>query len=56
MRRILIFLLLFAVTCGLQFLPAVQAADMPGLEITEWQVPWENARPRDPWRGPDGKV
>ncbi|WP_429885765.1 virginiamycin B lyase family protein [Geoalkalibacter halelectricus] len=26
------------------------------LEITEWQVPWNNTRPRDPWYGPDGKV
>jgi virginiamycin B lyase len=33
-----------------------QAADAPALDITEWEVPWENARPRDPWRGPDGKV
>jgi virginiamycin B lyase len=34
----------------------VQADDLPTLEITEWQVPWDNARPRDPYRGPDGRV
>lgn len=26
------------------------------LEFTEWQVPWENSRPRDPYVGPDGTV
>jgi virginiamycin B lyase len=25
-------------------------------EITEWKVPWENSRPRDPYVAPDGKV
>jgi virginiamycin B lyase len=35
---------------------SAQAADAPALEITEWEVPWDNARPRDPYRGPDGKV
>ena len=25
-------------------------------EINEWQVPWEQSRPRDPYVGPDGKV
>jgi virginiamycin B lyase len=24
--------------------------------LTEWQVPWSNTRPRDPWVGPDGTV
>ena len=24
--------------------------------VEEWQVPWENSRPRDPYVGPDGKV
>lgn len=24
--------------------------------ITEWDVPWENSRPRDPYVGPDGNV
>lgn len=35
---------------------AEQAASLPSADITEWEVPYENARPRDPWRGPDGKV
>jgi virginiamycin B lyase len=26
------------------------------VQITEWQVPWENTRPRDPYVGPDGRV
>lgn len=26
------------------------------VEIREWQVPWEQSRPRDPYVGPDGKV
>ncbi len=25
-------------------------------QIQEWQVPWENSRPRDPYVAPDGKV
>lgn len=25
-------------------------------ELDEWQVPWEQTRPRDPYVGPDGKV
>lgn len=24
--------------------------------LTEWEVPWPNTRPRDPWVGPDGRV
>lgn len=26
------------------------------IQIDEWQVPWEQSRPRDPFVGPDGKV
>ena len=26
------------------------------VEIREWEVPWENTRPRDPYVGPDGRV
>jgi virginiamycin B lyase len=26
------------------------------VQITEWQVPWESSRPRDPYVGPDGRV
>lgn len=56
MRRVLLIFLVLAGPSVLQFTAAAQDADLPGLEITEWQVPWENARPRDPWRGPDGNV
>lgn len=26
------------------------------VEITEWEVPWENSRPRDPYVAPDGDI
>lgn len=26
------------------------------IEITEWPVPWENTRPRDPYVDPGGRV
>lgn len=35
---------------------AAETADAAVLELTEWKVPWANTRPRDPWRGPDGRV
>lgn len=44
---------------GLLTLPAShagEAADTAALELTEWKVPWANSRPRDPWRGPEGRV
>lgn len=44
-------LLLFSFTC----LPA-SAEEAASLDITEWQVPWADTRPRDPWYGPDGLV
>ena len=32
-------------------------SSLPGLlEFTEWQVPWENSRPRDPYVAPDGTI
>jgi virginiamycin B lyase len=34
-----------------------QQDTLPGLlEFTEWQVPWQNTRPRDPYVGPNGMV
>jgi len=34
-----------------------QQQDLPSLlEFTEWEVPWENTRPRDPYFSPDGSV
>lgn len=47
---------LLAGVCALALGHATAAADSPTLEITEWEVPWANTRPRDPWRGPDGRV
>jgi virginiamycin B lyase len=32
------------------------SADGIDLEFQEWEVPWENTRPRDPYVGPDGSV
>lgn len=46
---------LVALAAGLLLLPMASplAAD-PAVEITEWEVPWENTRPRDPWvAGPE---
>src|SRR3712207_2388230 len=34
---------------------AAGALDRP-VEITEWTVPWEKTRPRDPYVAPDGRV
>jgi virginiamycin B lyase len=41
--------------------PAQVAQSSPGavdqtVEITEWAVPWERTRPRDPYVAPDGRV
>lgn len=33
--------------------PTVRA---DSVQITEWKVPWEGSRPRDPYYSPDGKV
>lgn len=43
---------------GLAALPASQAtAQAPvTLTITEWEVPWSNTRPRDPYVAPDGSI
>ncbi len=41
-------------TLALLALPAVLAAQSP--VVKEWQVPWPDARPRDPSVAPDGRV
>ncbi len=47
-------------TAVLGFLILASAAAVPGVaqhpEIKEWQVPWKQSRPRDPFVAPDGKV
>lgn len=45
----------------LTVMPAVALGQTPSTaaqptEITEWKVPWEGSRPRDPFVAPDGKV
>lgn len=56
------FRVLTGIAASLLLLNAVAAKaesqqDLPGLlEFTEWQVPWENTRPRDPYVSPDGSV
>jgi virginiamycin B lyase len=37
-------------------IPAAEKAVGPALAITEWEVPWADSRPRDPWYGPREKV
>ena len=44
--------MLRSLLCLLATLPLVASAQ----QIEEWQVPWENTRPRDPSVGPDGRV
>ncbi|GMV06252.1 MAG: hypothetical protein AMXMBFR53_25280 [Gemmatimonadota bacterium] len=49
--------LLLAASLGLLALPAPGAAqEDTDPRLTEWKVPWENTRPRDPYVAPDGKV
>jgi virginiamycin B lyase len=52
--RSLIFLAATPVLLGAQQSPGTPPSFRP--EITEWKVPWEGSRPRDPYVGPDGKV
>lgn len=40
---------------SLWLVPATAEANV-NVEIKEWQVPWEQSRPRDPWAMPDGTV
>jgi virginiamycin B lyase len=35
---------------------APAAVAQEAVEIREWEVPWTNSRPRDPYPGPDGRV
>lgn len=47
------FAAFFLLPCGSA---AVEERGGSLLEITEWEVPWADTRPRDPWYGPEGKV
>ena len=35
---------------------ALTAQMVQEIEIAEWEVPWENSRPHDPYVAPDSKV
>lgn len=49
--------LLMTAATGLAALaPPATAQEDTDPKLTEWQVPWENTRPRDPFVAPDGKV
>ena len=53
--------LLLAAVLAPPALPAQGAAqpsarDGTAPQLTEWKVPWENTRPRDPYVAPDGRV
>ncbi len=52
--------LLPASSSAVQLLPDADMKASPGFAdtvvITEWLVPWEASRPRDPYVGPDGRV
>ena len=48
-----------SITAALGLLgPALLAAQRPdpAVAIREWNVPWENTRPRDPAVAPDGRI
>lgn len=47
MRRLLL---------ALATLVAAPVLDAQAIPLTEWQVPWERSRPRDPYPAPDGTV
>ncbi|HET8807500.1 MAG TPA: lyase [Methylophaga sp.] len=55
LNRFTTFLTVMSLSIAVQAEPRQNS--LPALlEFTEWQVPWENSRPRDPYMGPDGKV
>lgn len=41
---------------GLFAVPMAAADDAAVMEIREWEVPWADTRPRDPWYGPGDRV
>lgn len=49
------FLAVSLIPCLLAPALAAQGA-MTTPDVTEWTVPWENSRPRDPFVAPDGRV
>ncbi|MGP0630682.1 Vgb family protein [Nitrospina sp. 32_T5] len=53
LKRIAI-LSIFALLAG--FVPAGGIAQAETVSITEWEVPWDDSRPRDPFVDPKGRV
>lgn len=53
MNRVFIAFAALAIWCAAT--PHAKAEEF-GLAITEWEVPYDNDRPRDPYRAPDGRV
>ncbi|MBA3563262.1 MAG: lyase [Gammaproteobacteria bacterium] len=49
-------MMLIRITITGVLLAAAGIAAAAGVEITEWQVPWPDTRPRDPYVGPEGEV
>lgn len=52
---------LIVLTAGAALAAALMAAPAPAIaqatvDIQEWQVPWSDTRPRDPYVGPDSRV
>lgn len=48
--------IILAVLPALAFAQSPPSDTIQRAEITEWKVPWEGTRPRDPHLGPDGRV
>jgi virginiamycin B lyase len=48
--------LLFTLALAVTFPSSAEAQAPVTLTITEWEVPWANTRPRDPYVAPDGSV
>lgn len=47
---------LFALAIGLPTRALAQDPPAPTVQIQEWQVPWPDTRPRDPYLAPDGRI
>ncbi|MGH8085204.1 MAG: hypothetical protein ACREPV_07995 [Lysobacter sp.] len=48
---------LLALTLGALPMQALaQDSPAPTVRIQEWQVPWPDTRPRDPYLAPDGRI
>lgn len=55
MSKILSVLLSLLVAAAF-FSGSDEVIDQADVEIQEWQVPWEESRPRDPYVAPDGDI